>query len=195
MEEIASSINSLLSFVTNHMVELSSFFVAAATFYVSWLSYKRDSGRLDVFVTVGEMRKGQTLALEQIGLHIKIVNSGRRPLIVTSVGGDAKWQFVSRIAFRLLGFRTPGWLKPRAFLVNDPLVTTHLMTGGRYKTLHEGEDISVFLPFPQGKGLLKYIATECSNFYVFDSVGRKHKTSCAVMRKIKNDFFESHAED
>lgn len=191
LDSIICALNSIRIFLATNLLELSTLSVAGASFYVSWLTYKRDSGRLDVSVLSSELRNGTTLALEQKGLHIKIVNSGRRPLIVSSIGGDAKWQKFHWIAMRLFGHRTPSWLTPTSFLVSDPAVTNHLAVNGQYKTLHEGQDISIFLPFPQADELFKLIATKCSSFYVFDSIGRKHRASKGMLKKLTSDYYKN----
>jgi hypothetical protein len=180
-----------INFFKTNIIPISSFFVASASFCVSWLSFKRDSGRLDVSIYLAEVRDGTTLKLEQNGLQIKIVNSGRRPLTVSSIGGDHKGQLFQRVASKILGYRTPQFLKQTAFVLQDDLVTSALTKDGQYKTLLEGNSISIFLPFPKGSDLVGYIAKKCSSFYVFDSIGRKHRAPKAALKKIQYDFQKS----
>jgi hypothetical protein len=186
-ELIHSTIVDFVSFLKANIIPLSSFFVAASSFCVSWMSYRRDSGRLDISLYLAEVRNGTTLMLEQNGLQINIVNSGRRPLIVTNIGGDIKWQQIYRLAQRILKHRTPSWLTATAFVVHDELVTSAIMKDGNFKTLLEGQSINIFLPFPKGKELMEYISKKCSGFYVFDSMGRKHRVSKGTLAKLSYD--------
>jgi hypothetical protein len=175
---------------TENLTAISSLFVASASFWVSWLTYKRDQGRLDFYVGVGEIWGGQPLVKESDVIQIRIVNSGRRPLIVNSVGGDLKWQKMNRFLFRFF----PNSFKPRCYLFHGPIVTSALMPNGKPRVLSEGENISIQLPLPDSFDFLEQMARDSESVYVFDSLNRKHKAPCGVMRKLRNDYLELKAK-
>ncbi|PIS10855.1 MAG: hypothetical protein COT73_07090 [Bdellovibrio sp. CG10_big_fil_rev_8_21_14_0_10_47_8] len=173
------------SFSNESFIALSSLFVALASFWVSWLSYARDRGRLDFYVGVGEIWGGTPLRREQDVIQFRIVNSGRRPLTVTTIGGDIKGQFFNRMLWRVF----PNTFKPRAYIITSPIVSASIMPNGRYRVLNEGDDISFTMPLPLHQDFLNQMV-EGSSIHVFDSIGRKHYVPCRVFAKLRRDHSE-----
>lgn len=171
-------------FKTESFIALSSFFVAGASFWVSWLSYKRDSGRLDFYVGVGEIWGGQPFQKQRDVIQFRIVNSGRRPLIVNSIGGDNRGEKLIRFLARY----APNRFKPTAYIFDSPIVTSALTPNGQPRVLHEGESISFHLPLPDSHPLLEKMATGSDSIYVFDTIGRKHRVPGPVLKKLRKDF-------
>ena len=164
------------------LIALSSLFAAGASFWVSWLSYKRDSGQIDFYVGVGEILNDRTFKKEQEVIQFRIVNAGRRPLLVSQIGGDPVHQRLNRI---LTKFNSTKF-KSRAFVLQSPIVNEHLLPRGTPRLLNEGEFLSFYLSLPDANGLAKQLA-DSDSIYVFDTVGRKHRVSSGVLKKLRED--------
>ncbi|MNJ99774.1 hypothetical protein D3C87_175550 [compost metagenome] len=177
-------------FKTENLIALSSFFAAGASFWVSWLSYRRDSGQLDFYIGMAEIRNGTTLKKEQDVIHFRIVNAGRRPLIVSQIGGDLKWYRLHQLLSRI----NPKKFQPRAYILDSPIINSSLLQNGRPRLLNEGDFITFYLPLPEANDLLAKIATGSSSIYVFDTIGRKHKAPSGVFKKLSNDFKKSQVD-
>lgn len=160
----------------------SSFFVSLASFTVSWLSYKRDSGRCDVFVGMGSIFD-RTSKAGNPTILLKIVNSGRRPIIINLIGGDLKGQFINRCLDKIFRSRK----KAIAFFLDSPLIRTALMPDGHSRVLEEGHEITVCLPLPECISNLEQMANESDSIYAIDTLGRKHYVPKRVLRTFKAD--------
>jgi hypothetical protein len=172
---------------TETLIATSSLFAALASFWVSWLSYSRDRGRLDFYVGVGEIWSGIPLKKTGEAIHFKIINSGRRPMTVTDLGGDENGEFWNRVLSKV----SPDKFKPRAYLITGPIVSPNLRPNGQSRVLNEGDGISFTMPLPAADQFLKQMATGAS-VYIFDSTGRKHYVPCRVFARLKRSYKERH---
>lgn len=173
-------------FNTEKLIAISSFFVAGASFWISWLTYKRDSGRLDFYVGLGEIWDGRPLEKISECIQFRIVNSGRRPLIASSIGGDLKGD--KKNCFLSNFF--PKHFRSRAFIIDSPEISESLRPNGKFRVLNEGDFISFFLPLPKYDALFEEMALKSGSIYVFDTVSRKHRVPNGVLKKLAKDFNE-----
>ena len=174
-------------------LQVSILVLAISSLLMNWVAYRRDSGRLDVSVftkVAREPKEGASKGAEQDGLYFSIVNSQRRPLSVGQLVGDLRKQFFKRWVYGILGHRTPKFLTPSHFVIDHPTLITALKARDENRVLLEGESILTLLPLPDGQALYEYIAKNCSNVYAVDFSGRRHRTSKATMKKLKNDFLK-----
>jgi hypothetical protein len=169
------------------ILAISSALVAAASFFVSYLSYRRDQGRLDVKVGIWQEMNLQTGVMGNHFIRISAVNSGRRPIVADSVGAFPRWQRPKRILNRLF----PKLFKPVGFFISDPLVIKELtdQKTGKFRVLAEGESIQISLP------LAKVIPansdwSKMHEFYVGDTTGREHRAKRKALRKFVRDLKE-----
>jgi hypothetical protein len=177
----------LLSLHKADLLALSSALVALASFFVSYLGYRRDQGRLDVKVGIWR----EVTATGEMGKHfirISAVNSGRRPVVVDSVGAFPRFQRLKRVFHRFL----PRLFQPVGFFITDPLVYKELVDQktGKYRVLTEGESIQITIPLSNGiiaKGDLANWAN-IHDFYVGDTTGREHRARRRMVRKFIEDL-------
>lgn len=158
---------------------------AISSLTLSYLNYRRDTGRLDVYIGMGKIHGGTPLVAELDAVHIKIVNSGRRPVMITSFGGDNRWQAVNRWMFGLV----PKYFKPKAFMFMGGIYFPALLNApdGSSKVLQEGHPSQIVYPLPEGKEMARQLS-KAGSVYVFDSIGKRHKVKRAVLRKFRSDF-------
>lgn len=175
--------------VTNLALSISGFFVAAASFFVSWLAFSRDAGRLDVSVSLGHIYSGpENLTQKERIVSIQVVNSGRRPVLLGSFGGDAKYNGIKKVS---KFFRLP-W-EPRSWvLMGSQLVDVHFRPGGRARVLQEGESLTVPLPYTDSKKLVQQM-TKSACLYVFDSTSKKYRVKRRSLSKLRKDFADWEA--
>lgn len=164
-------------------LSISSLGVAAASFMVSWRNYSRDSGRLDVSVSIGDVWGGQPIQQEQHVIYIRVVNSGRRPIMLESFGGNARYYLIKRIVHRLCSkskMDKPSWL-----FMNSALIDAQFRPLGQPKVLQEGQSVTVVIPYDNV--IAEQLATS-SSLYVFDSMSRKHKVKCKARRTLRRNW-------
>ncbi|MGE0525467.1 MAG: hypothetical protein AB7P49_00280 [Bdellovibrionales bacterium] len=173
------------------VVSVSGAVTALASLTISYLTYRRDSGRLDVYIGLGRIHGGPELTIAQDAIHLKIVNAGRRPVIISSFGGDNPYQVLNRILFPLL----PKLFSPRAFIVTGGIYMPALLNNqdGTSKVLREGESSQVICPLPQCFSIATQLA-EAGCVYAFDTVGRRHKVKRRVLSKLRKDLREYQRE-
>ena len=171
------------------LVAFSSAAVAAASFYVSYLTYQRDRGRLDVKVGVWQEVAIQTGQRGAHFIRISAVNSGRRPVVVDSVGAFPRWQRLKRVMNQLF----PSHFTPVGFFIADQRVMQELIDRdtGKYKVLLEGESIQVTLPLAQ-EIPANTDWTRMHDFYVGDTTGREHLAPRRIVKKFVKDL-KAHA--
>lgn len=172
--------------VANLLVAAAGFMVALASLAVSWLAYSRDAGRLDVSVGLGHIWGGRPLQAEQRVIFVKIVNSGRRPIVLSSLGGDLKFYWLRRLCGLVLSDRP--FARTSFLFMDSPLINAQLMPQGVSRVLQEGESLSVTLPFQDYRDLAATIAGKAGSIYVFDSLSKKHRMPCRGMRKFRTDW-------
>lgn len=167
-----------------NFIAASSFLVALASLAVSWRVYRQDQGRLDVSVGLGEIWGGQPYRVERKVIFIRIVNVGRRPVMLSSIGGDMPYFKLKRVMQWVPFLR----IDPTSYLFTNSIIDSSLMPNGQPKVLHEGEFISITLPWSEHKDAAKVIAKDSSSVYVFDSMNRKHPVRSGLLRKFRRDF-------
>ena len=171
---------SLPHFQRTDFLAFSSALVAASSFLLSYLTFQRDRGRLDVKVGIWRevTRTGETGARF---ILISAVNSGRRPISVDSVGGFPRWQRSKRILFRFF----PKHFAPVGFLLLDPITRQALIDSatGKYRVLSEGESFQIKLPLSDDIPTITDW-TKIHHFYVGDTTGREHYARQRVVRKF-----------
>lgn len=183
---MSTFISFLQFFNTEKLIAFSSFFVAGASFWISWLTYQRDFGRIDFYVGIGVILEGSPLKITSKVIQFRIVNSGRRPLIVSSIGGDSKRGIKDFFLNKFL----PNQFPIKAYVINSPEIYNSLLPNGKFRVLNEGDSISIGLPLPKYDDLLEVMALKSNSIYVFDTVGRKHKVPSGVLKKLEKDFIE-----
>lgn len=168
----------------NVLISASSLAVAGASFFVSWLSFSRDSGRLDVSVSLGHIWGGAPLQQEQRIIYIQAVNSGRRPVMLSSFGGDTRFHRLKKIAKSL---RLPLVPEPKSWLfMNSPLIDAQFRPNGQPRVLQEGESVIVTIPYDGNQEVARQLASS-SRLYVFDSMSRKHRVRRGNLRRLRKD--------
>lgn len=167
-----------------NLIATSSFFVALASLIISLVIYRQDQGRLDFYVGLGEIWGGTPFRMLQNVLQFRIVNSGRRAVILNAIGGDKNGEFVVSVLskFNAKKFRTTS------FLLHSPAVTEVITSNGQPKTLTEGMSVSFHLPLPEAEETFELIALNCRSVYVIDTVGKKHFVSKGVFRALRNSY-------
>lgn len=181
---------SSLSAHKTDFLALSSALVALASFFVSFLNYRRDQGRLDVKVGIWQEVTVATGMAGPYFIRISAVNSGRRPVVVDSVGAFPRFQRFMRVLHRFL----PRFFKPVGFFITDPAVYKELVDQktGKYRVLAEGESIQIAIQFPKDASP-RDAWTKIHDFYVGDTTGREHLAKRRIVRKFVEDF-KSHAK-
>lgn len=174
----------LSSFQRNDLLAISSLLVAASSFCVSYLSYKRDQGRLDVKIGIWQEVNLQTGVKNGDFIRISIVNSGRRPVVVDSIGAFPRWQRIKRFLHEIY----PKRFTPVGFFIADPLVMNALIDSstGKYRVMKEGESMQVAIPLPKIiHSKTKWL--EMHEFYVSDTTGCEYYCK----RKVLKTFVEA----
>lgn len=159
------------------------FMTALSSLALSYLNYKRDQGRIDIYLGVSEVRDGTTLRIDATGIRFSVVNSGRRPLILTSIGGYPRFLFWKK----LLKILTLGKYKWHAYFFSNPKLQSLLTDNGGHRLYQEGVRNDVFLPFPDAKKLANEIC-KMSEVHVFDSTGKRHRTNRKIMASFRKSW-------
>lgn len=89
---------------------------------------------------------------------------------------------------RFLARYWPDYFKPTAYVLQSRYADAVLSPNGAPRVLHEGETISFQLPLPDALEMFEKMAMNSDSTYVFDTIGRKHRVSRAVMKKLKADY-------
>jgi len=171
------------------VISVGGFITAASSLLVSILSFRRDYGRLDVYIgqwNVFDMSKSEYTG--ETYIRISAVNSGRRPIVIDSIGGFPKFWRFRKILNQLL----PNYFDIVGFFIADPIVNKQMIDSkGEYKTLLEGEKLTVSIPIKKTDTSTALKSWEdFSVFYIADSTGKCHFVKQRVLKKFKKDIKE-----
>lgn len=180
LEQIASSPTIAIS-ILGSLTALSSL-------AISFSSYRRDQGRLDVSIGVWKVADPRTMQpTDETYIRISMVNSGRRPIVIDSLGGFP-WFWRPR---GVLNYWMPTWFPIVGFFLADPLVQQQILDGkGEYKMLTEGQKLTVTVPIKKSAGQANKSWDSVHVFYVGDSTGKCHFVPRRLLRKFKKDIGE-----
>lgn len=171
------------------VISIAGFVTAASSLLVSILSFRRDYGRLDV--SIGQWNVFNMATSEYTGesyIRISAVNSGRRPIVIDSIGGFPNFWRLRKLLNQLL----PNYFDIVGFFIADPVVNKQMIDEkGEYKTLLEGQKITVSIPIKKDdiKTALKSW-DDFAVFYIADSTGKCHFVKQRVLKKFKKDIKE-----
>lgn len=172
-----------LSAIANVFIGVAAAFVAVASFYISKLTFKRDAGQLDVSLSVGEIYDEASGKKGPHTLRIEVVNSGRRPLVLRSLGGKRSvWvQLVEKL-------RGKDGLS-HSYL-SGAEIRRMIFDGPKSRTLHEGEMTDALIMITTEKELAGLTKTFCelSTFFAIDSLGKTHTMKKKVLKRLKRDL-------
>ncbi len=149
-------------------------------------TYKRDQGRLDVKIGVWNVLNMETMQpTDESYIRISIVNSGRRPVVIDSLGGFPRFWWVRRKlhswfpnAFDIVGF----------FSAHQIVEKQLRDSRGEYQILSEGKKLTVSIPIARNRRAGTRSWDEVAVFYAGDSMGRCHYVPSGVLRKFKTDI-------
>lgn len=173
---------------SSDLIALLSLMVAALSLIINIIPLWRDRARIDFSLYLADMgafHQGQFVK-EGDYYAFRIVNSGRRPITITHVGG-----VTSEVnLFHYWSWRLTGLFAPRMFFINDPGLTTLLKdTSGNDRTLNEDEysfgSVKIDLSISKKSGGMK-----AHQFHVIDSVGRYHRLPWSAHRKLSKAIKE-----
>jgi hypothetical protein len=164
------------------LIALLSLLVAALSLIINIVPLWRDKARIDFSLYLADLGSFHHNKFVKEGDYyaFRVVNSGRRPITITHVGGvTSEVNFFHYWAWRLTGLSAP-----RMFLINDPGLTALLKdTSGNDRTLNEGEysfgSVKIDLAISKKSG-----GMTARQFHVVDSVGRYHRLSRSAHRKL-----------
>lgn len=173
------------------LISLVGMITAISSLVISISSYKQDQGRLDVNIGVWDIMKSQTLKnTGESVMRVSIVNSGRRPVTIDSLGAFTKFLRVHKI----LKIFSPKMFSNKGFFFTDPKILQQIYPNGESKVLHEGEKLIITLPLAKSVTKSTKSWTEVEVFYVADSTGRLHFAPTQNLKKFKidlNNFYQN----
>ncbi|MGZ3795807.1 MAG: hypothetical protein ACXVB1_05565 [Pseudobdellovibrionaceae bacterium] len=164
------------------LIAILSLLVAALSLVINIVPLWRDRARIDFslyLADLGAFHQGKFIKQDDY-YAFRVVNSGRRPITITHVGGvTSEVNFFHYWIWRLTGLSVP-----RMFLINDPGLTTLLKdTNGNDRTLNEGEysfgSVKIDLTISKKSG-----GMTARQFHVVDSVGRYNRLSRSAHLKL-----------
>lgn len=173
---------------TSDVIAALSLIVAILSLVINLVPLIRDRARIDFSLYLAEAGSFQGNSFVKDGDYyaFRIVNSGRRPITITHVGGVTdEVGCLHYWAWRLTGF-----FSPRMFFVNDPGLKELLKRpDGSDKTLAEGEysfgSVKIDLNVARQSGGMK-----ARQFHVIDSLGRYHRLPSSAHRKLEKAIKE-----
>ena len=159
-----------------------SLVVAILSLSINLIPVLRDRARIDFSLYLAEAGSFQDNRFVKTGdfYAFRVVNSGRRPVTVTHVGGVSyKVGF-----FNYWFWRFTGLGSPRMFFINDPgLMELLKRPDGSDKTLAEGE--SSFGSVKIDRDAVRRLGgLRARQFHVLDSLGRYHRLPWLAKRKL-----------
>ncbi len=170
------------SMSTADFIATLSLIVAILSLLINLIPLWRDRARIDFSLYLAELGsfKNNVFVKESDQYAFRIVNSGRRPITVTHVGGVTKDDCI--VQFWL--WRLTGLFSPRMFIINDPGLKNLLKDkDGNDRTLNEGEyssgSVQIDPTLFRNNGGMR-----ARQFHVIDSVGRYHRLSCSAHCKL-----------
>jgi hypothetical protein len=169
--------------ISGLVCSVSSVAIALLSFRLSRQSFARDDGKIDFSISYNEVMNGQTFAKEGEVIHLKAINVGRRPVILSSIGGDK-----SGCITRLISKVTLDKLERTSVMFYGPSVGPLLIKNGSPATLHEGESAGVTLELPKFAALGDQICKDCKTLYLDDSMGRRHFVTEKVLKRFKKSW-------
>ena len=172
----------LENITTSDLIAALSLIVAILSLVINLVPLLRDRARIDFSLYLAEAGNfvGNKFVKTEDSYAFRIVNSGRRPVTITHVGG-----VTDEVSFVNYWFwRVTGLFPPRMFFINDPGLAVLLKSpDGSDRTLAEGEycfgSVKIDLSIARKSGGLK-----ARQFHVIDSVGRYHRLSWSAHRKL-----------
>jgi hypothetical protein len=167
---------SRLEVVAKLALSVSSFFVSLSALTISWLVYRRDVGRLEVYVTVSEVLGGTPFRKISDMIYIRVVNSGRRTVSPVKLAGDTRWARLRQTADWIC--RKDSGVR-RSFLFDSPNIRTAFAGA-----LSEGEQRDLQFPLPEFSKALDQLAS-ARRFYVIDTLGRRHLVKRRILRQLR----------
>lgn len=173
---------------TSDLIALLSLVVAALSLIINIIPLWRDKARIDFSLYLADLGSFQQNKFVKEGDYyaFRIVNSGRRSITITHVGGvTSEVNF-----FHYWTWRLTGLFAPRMFFINDPGLTTLLKDStGNDRTLNEGEysfgSVKIDLAISKKSG-----GMTARQFHVVDSLGRYHRLPWPAHRKLKKSVKE-----
>lgn len=172
----------------SEMVTLFALIVTALSLTIGLIPLLRDRARINFNLYVAEFGLSQKNRFIKAGDYyaFRIVNSGRRPVTITHVGGvTSEAPFFSYWFWRLTGL-----FPPQMFVIDDPGLNSLLKdANGNDRTLKEGEysigSIKINLSLCQKHGGIK-----ARQFHVIDSLGKYHRLPYFAHRKLNKTVGE-----
>jgi hypothetical protein len=180
---------SLLEFLNTNVTLVISFvgmLIAISSLAISASTYKRDQGRLDVKIGVWNVLNMETMQpTDESYIRITMVNSGRRPVVVDSLGGFPRFWRVRRRLHSCF----PNTFDIVGFFLADQIVEKQLRDPrGEYQILSEGKKLTVSIPIARNRRAGTRTWDEVAAFYAGDSMGRCHYVPSQVLNKFKTDI-------
>jgi hypothetical protein len=167
---------------TSDVIAALSLVVAILSLVINLVPLIRDRARIDFSLYLAEAGSfvGNKFVKTEDSYAFRVVNSGRRPVTITHVGGVT--DEVSFFHYWL--WRLTGLVPPRMFYVSDPGLTTLLKSpNGGDRTLGEGDfsfgSVKIDLNIARKSGGMK-----ARQYHVIDSLGRYHRLPWLAHRKL-----------
>jgi hypothetical protein len=176
-------INSNFSTITNFAVALSSL-------VVSCLAYKRDNGRFIVSVDIGEIFQPAPHVKIADALIIRVINTGRRPMILRSISSEHRWNKIKRIInyFLSLFLAKKHHYNYKWLQLNYPQVMNAVFNNNKSRVVNEGEVVDVVIDFPAGLEIAKKIISHYPRFYASDSLDTQYYISRKNFKSLKESI-------
>jgi hypothetical protein len=160
------------------------------SYFMSRLAVLRDTGRLGVKIYMGSIHVLSSMKKERTVVHIEVVNTGRRNVTLSSVGGKTANHRL-RAVLRVLTF---GKVQTRGYVFMGPEARSLLFgADNQRRVLHEGEVATMQIELPDDAEKVSAFMKNSGTFGVTDTTGREYLVRSSQLKTLKRHL-RDHAQ-